>query len=660
MRGRPKLGVRHSPERQRQAVIIFILFMLAVLPYANTLLGNFVYDDNFQVVENPYVHSFRYLPQIFGTTVWSFQGAQGVTNYYRPLMTFGYLLTYQIAGDVPFSFHLVNLLLHALVVLLVFYLLRRWSGERVALLAAGLFALHPVHTESVAWIAGVTDLELSVFYLLTFLLYLRLAQPNRGMGLRLAMCASLAMAFLSKEQAMTLPVLATLFEHFYREDRSATSPRQKFSRYGPLWVIAAVYLVVRITLLGGLASIVSRPGLSFPEVILSAISLTGEYLWKLIWPLNLSSFYVFHKSSHITDPAVLFGLLALALCAAVFLELWFRKRLLSFGLVWLFLTLGPVLNARWMPAGVFAERYLYLPSVGFCWIFAWAAVALWQANISPFLRPLSRLVPYLLAGIALLCGMKTVARNRDWRSEQTLFQRTLATQADASMIRSNLGAIYFNRGETAKAEHEWLQALAAGPNDVFALNNLGLLRERQYRYSESLDYFARALRARPAYTVAHLNLAETFAAMGRAAEADWQYRIATALSPLSTRAHNSYGNFLIQQGRTNDALTEFERSVRVDPTAEALSRLGEIYLERKDYARAELAFRRAIGINPFDSKAHFGLGKTLQAGGRPSEALHEFEQGLETDPSDTDAKAAINRLRASQAPASQPTNRTIQ
>src|SRR4029077_16424774 len=157
-----KIHGKPSPESQREIVTFLVLSILAFLPYANTLLNTFVYDDSFQVVENPYVHSFRYLKEIFTTTVWSFQGAQGFTNYYRPLMTFGYLLSYQIAGAIPFSFHLANIILHGIVVWLMFYILRRFSGERVALIAAGLFALHPIHTESVAWIAAVTDLELSV------------------------------------------------------------------------------------------------------------------------------------------------------------------------------------------------------------------------------------------------------------------------------------------------------------------------------------------------------------------------------------------------------------------------------------------------------------------------------------------------------------------
>src|SRR6266567_7337417 len=369
-----KIHAKPSPETEREIVTYLMLSVLAFLPYANTLLNSFVYDDYFQVVENPYVHSFRYLGKIFGTTVWSFQGAQGVTNYYRPLMSFGYLLFYQIAGAVPFSFHLANIALNVVVVLLVFSVLRRLSGERVGLIAAGLFALHPLHTESVAWVAGVTDLELAVFYLLTFLLYLRLPEPEKGYGWRAAMCGSFVLALLSKEQAMTLPVLVTVFEHFYRLDRAETTLREKVSRYGPLWSVAALYLIVRGLLLGGVASVVSRPGLSWYEVALSGISLLGGYLWKLVWPAHLSAYYVFHKSSHLTDRNVLLGLAALAVCGILFVILWRRVHLLSFALILFFLPLGPVLNPKWMPASVFAERYLYLPSIGFCWLAGWAAV----------------------------------------------------------------------------------------------------------------------------------------------------------------------------------------------------------------------------------------------------------------------------------------------
>jgi 4-amino-4-deoxy-L-arabinose transferase-like glycosyltransferase len=147
-----------------RALLITALVACATLPYLNILFNGFVYDDDTQVLKNPYVQSFRFLKEIFTTNVWSFGGVRAVTNYYRPMMTFGYLVCYQLFGMQAYGFHLVSLLLHVLVVCLVFVLTERLTGDRVwAFVAGALFALHPIHTESVAWIAAVTDLELTFF-----------------------------------------------------------------------------------------------------------------------------------------------------------------------------------------------------------------------------------------------------------------------------------------------------------------------------------------------------------------------------------------------------------------------------------------------------------------------------------------------------------------
>ena len=167
---------------------------------------------------------------------------------------------------------------------------------------------------------------------------------------------------------------------------------------------------------------------------------------------------------------------------------------------------------------------------------------------------------------------------------------------------------------------------------------MALLRQHQHRYAESLDYSWRALRANPVYTIEHVHLAETLALLGRTDEADWQFRIATALSPLSTRALNGYGKFLFNASRLEDARTVFERSVAVDSTSEAYDRLGDIYFGWQDTPRAEQAFRHALGVDPFDGHAHIGLGEVLESAGRPGDALREYETGLEMDPFDPVAK----------------------
>src|SRR5438132_9253553 len=212
---------RSAPRDDGDAPVFLILILLASLPYLNALANSFVYDDRQQILENPYVHSFRYLGRVFGSNVWSFQGAQGVSNYYRPLMTLAYLLCYKTFGQLAFGFHLMSLVLHVAIVLLVFLVTERLFADRVlVLIAAGLFALHPIHTESVAWVAGITDLELSFFFLLTLLLYLRLTDTNTGSEnvpswlSYVLMVLAYCLALLSKEQALVLPALAVVYEHF--------------------------------------------------------------------------------------------------------------------------------------------------------------------------------------------------------------------------------------------------------------------------------------------------------------------------------------------------------------------------------------------------------------------------------------------------------------
>ena len=636
---------------QGDALTVLALLMLATVPYLNALSGSFVYDDRQQILENPYVHSFQYVGKIFGSTVWTFQGAQGLSNYYRPLMTLAYLFCYNTYGPIPFSFHLLNLVLHLGVVLLLFAVTRRLFSDKLpAMLAAGIFALHPIHTESVAWIAGVTDLELSFFFLLTFLLYLRLGdRPASGLN-AVALLPAYALALLSKEQALMFPLIAAAYEHFYRPERNLTPLRVKLWNYLPLFSMAAIYVAFRAFALGGFAPSVSRPELSWTVVVPSAMALAGQYLWKLLWPMQLSGFYVFHESRRLGDPQVIAGLAALVVCAALFVWLWRRERIASFGLLWMGVTLAPVLNARWMPAGVFGERYLYLPSAGFCWLLGWAVAKIWRVGRTDVdsrrQRLLQRAVPAAVAMVAVLYGVRTIERNPDWRSDEVFYNRTLEQQPTAQIIRTNLGTVYFDRGDLASAEREWIASLGPAQPYASTLNNLGLLRSRQKRYDEAIGYFQQAMSERPNYMSPHKNLAKTYADMGRDQDAEREYRVAIGLAPLSSGTRNEFGQYLLDRGRTAEAQEQFAVSAQADPNPEAQVNLGNLLAATGDVQRARDAYGSAVSMDPFDSRAHFGLAKLDEGAGRLAEALRGYRSGLETDPGNAQARDAVLRLSA--------------
>ncbi len=634
-----------------EVTLLVLLILCAVLPYTNILFNSFVYDDNTQVLNNPYVQSFRHLREIFTTTVWSYIGAQGVTNYYRPMMTFGYLLCHQFFGPLAYGFHLASVLLHAATVCVLFLVtLQMYGDRRAAFVAAGLFALHPVHTESVAWVAAVTDLELTFFYLLTFGCFLRVARPAGGRSgpAQLATVSSFLLTLLSKEQALTLPVLATIYEHFYRDDRAATTWLQKLARYVLLWMLAIAYLLFRIRFFGALAPVLQISDLTWYQTLLSAVALVGQYFWKLLWPAELCAFYVFRRSASLLDPRVLAGLGVLLLAAVIVGALWRRARTASFGLVWLVVTLGPVLNPRWMAANVFTERYLYLPSVGFCWLAAWGCVRLWEKSAEG--RPVWRKALLGALGlVAALYATRIVTRNRDWHDDVRLYTKTLAVAPNAYHIRNNLGTVYWRQGRVEAAQREWLEALRLAPRNAIILNNLGLAETTQKHYAEAVEYLQRAMRLKPNYTEPHLKLGTAYEEMGRRAEAELQLRAAVALSPLNVEARNRLGKLYFEAGRLGEAEEQFQRSVESAANWTAYDGLGDVYLRRGERGRAAQAFRDALALNPFDSHARFSLGELYAADGRIAEAIREYQAGLETDPANTQARAALETLRSGSA-----------
>jgi len=644
-----------SGQSRRSTALGGVLF-LALLVYGNTLLNGFVYDDHSQVQTNPYVQSFKYINKIFTTTVWSFRGSEGQTNYYRPLMSFGFLICNKVFQAFPAGFHVVNVLLNCVVVWLVFLSCSMlFQDEIVGLAAATLFALHPIHTEVVNWIAAVTELELAIFYLAAFILFLRLpsSTPQGKTKTGMFMYACYVLALLSKEQAVTLAVLATIYEHFYRADRASTSWQTKASRYCGFWIITAVYLAFRVTVLGGLAPVRQHPDVTWPQAILSALALVGQYVAKLFWPHPLLAFYVFSKSIATSDPRVLAGIGVGVLAVALFIYLWKNARNYSFALVWIAITLVPVLNARWMATNVFTERYLYLPSAGFCALIAGGFVFLLRSfgGRSPVLRwTLVAAATVLLS----LAAVDIVARNRDWHDDSRLFTRTLEVEPHASYIRTDLGLLEWNSGHREQAEQEWRRAMVDKPDNPIALSNLGVAMVEKKRYEEATKYLQQVIEERPRFAAPHIHLGRVYLAEGQTGAAESEFRRAVEIRPLGVEARNALGGFYFEQGKLSDAESQYRASLESLPNTEAWNRLGDIYESEGQHAKAEESWRNVVDADPYDTHAHLSLGGVYLASGRRVEASKEYQAVLELDPKNEVARRAILALNPKEYPSLYP------
>jgi len=631
-----------------ESVLVALLILVVLLCYGNTLANGFVYDDQQQILQNPYIRNWHFLPQIFGTTVWSFVGQAGTTNYYRPLMTFSYLFLWQIFGPLPTGFHLFNVVMHMAVVVMVFFVGRRlFLDYRVAWIAALLFAIHPVHTEAVTWIAALPDLLATFFFLLTMGLLL-LAEPGRwDLKYTLGALVGFSFALLSKEPSLMLAPLVVVFEHGLEPQRHDRTLIAKLSRYAPFFVLGLGYLLLRVALFGKIAPVLQRPSLTWPQAIYSSFALCLDYTKLLLWPVHLSAFHVFRASHSVSEPRVLGGIGIVLVAIAGVLFLWKKAPPAAFAVMWIGVTLAPVLNARWMAGNVFTERYLYLPSVGFCWLIAWLGIRWWDGaqHLSPWARCLRLTLAALLAAGVLLGSAKTISRNRDWRDDLTLYTRTLESDPDAHIIRGNLAVVYLDQGDLGRAEREWKTTLAGKPDSVNSMDALGVLYTQEGRYAEAEAMFKRAIVTKPLWGTPHYNYGALLQKTGDLRRALDELKTGVELSPLSAVARRSYGDALVAAGQLDEAGLQYERAVDLEPSLPALKGLANVYLKKKRRNLAEPVLRRTIAAFPYDSASHFQLGQLLERAGRKVEAIREFEAGLSTDPRNTEARAAIRRLQ---------------
>ena len=635
-------------ERTSQSALVGLLLVIGFLCYANALLNGFVFDDHSFVLGNPFLYSFHYWREIVSGPILTAEGVHKISNYYRPLVTLSFLFSYQLFGPVAFGFHLVSLAAHLAIVTMLFFLTERMFRHRaIAFVAAALFAVHPVHAESVAWISGLTDLELTLFLLLAFWAFRAAARPGGKTSavMQLAAAGSLMLALFAKEQALVFPLLAALYEHLYRDDRGETNWKQKVLRYGPLWLVGLAYAVLRVQLLGSFAPILQRPYMSRWEAFLSSFALLGDYAWKLMFPVKLGVWYGFHESRSLFDLKVLAGAAVLLGCFIVIVALRKRAPAVSFGVIWFLVTLSPVLNARVMATSVFADRYLYLPSVGFCWIVAWGWWSLWQRRAA---RPAvwRAALAGALAAVTVLYALRTVTRNRDWKTDIALYTEALRVSPDALFMRNCLGLAYWTQGNLRAAEQQWQEALRMAPDNPADINYLSMLYLREKRYDEAEEYVRRALTLYPKDPIVHIHLAEISLAQGLTLQAEQHFQAALAVAPFDVRAHNGLGGIYAQAGRLAEAEQHYRQALSNLPNSESFTGLGDIYWRRGEGEPAADFYRKALAIVPTNSHAHFALGEIHAASGRITEAIREYEAGLETDQFNAPARVELDKLRA--------------
>lgn len=564
------------------------LALVTVAVYAGSLRGTFVYDDEQQVLQNPFVLNPHLWRRIFTSSVWAFQGIGAWGNFYRPLQVFVYWLLYRVAGPDPAVFHLFQLLLYSATVWLVYRIGRELlRSETVAFAGAALWALHPLHVEAVAWIAGLPEVGFGLFYLLGFLLFLR-AERTPGRSARLHALAALAWwpALFFKEMAISLPLLLLVYWFFHP---ASDGWLKRLARLAPYGAALGVYAAIRLHVMGHLTHLF-RPGTLSLPVLGASVGLLGEHTKIFFWPLHLSAFRAFDLGSSLRSPwpwLTLLGLVA---------ALWMGRRepRLGFLVFWWPVTLLPCLDIRQLSVPLLADRFSYIPSVGLCLALAFAGLVLAPAQI-PSANAM-RLGATSLAGVLLFWAIRSYLAVPVWRDGQTLMRHSLQQSPEAAPLHIVQGWILeYEKGDLDASEREFRMALE--------LNDASLRPLSLVTYNATIGLGQIAYRR------------------GQAGVALKHFEDAVRLLPNHAEAYKVLGSVYFPRGDYTQAAEYFSRAVRVnpmDPVARFM--LGTCRMKQGRYREAAEQFRAATGLDPGYQQAYQAEVRALEAAGEADEA----------------------------------------
>jgi Flp pilus assembly protein TadD len=600
------------PER-KTAGIAFLAVGLACLIYLPTLRYDFVWDDKTLIQENPdlnranpltlFSRSFAVLPT---------SGHWQSNQYYRPLVSLSLWVDHRFWGLNPHGYHLTNVALNLAACLLLTWLLLRlftsfWparSASGPALLGGLVFALHPTHVESVAFIAGRTDIIMTIFLLIAALALIRYGR-RPSWRLVVLMVLTFAAALLSKEAAILFPLIALLYLN--RAPRRERPSIRRIILPGLLALVAVIYLLVRAAVLKGYVP--PWEDVTVTQRTLLVLNAFGRYL--------VLSFFPFGHRAIYPGPSQ-FALLGWPTIAAIFasilflgLAVRFRNTLINLGSAWYVLFLLPVCN--WFPPGVsfLAERLLYLPIIGLIIVVTGLALRL-QTNHQGTKAPRTknqelgtkksgpaRLLAGAIALYLVAFGTDAIHRLPVWQNNLTLYRAAVREAPDSPDAHDNLGVVLRESGDLPEAVREHRQAVALKPDHGGARNNLGSALLESGDLNGALTEYREAVRLVPDFALARNNLGVALQQAGNLKDAEQEYRQALRLQPDMALAHNNLGEIMLARNRLDSALLEFRHATAAKPDyALAHYNLGLAYQRLGRMSEAEQAWRTALRIMP--------------------------------------------------------------
>jgi tetratricopeptide (TPR) repeat protein len=675
-----------APAREPNDLWIYLALLLITLAiYSQVRDFSFVnFDDPVHLTDNVHVRDGVTLAGLS----WAFTSSHA--SYWFPLTWISYMLDCQVFGLRSGPIHLTNVMLHAISTLLLFAFLKRSTGARWrSAFVAFVFALHPLHIESVAWVAERKDVLSALFWMLTFWAYLKYTE-RQSLARYLLVVLMFCCGLMSKPMIVTLPLVLLLLDVWpLRRYVSGKSNAGLLMEKLPLFALSiatsAVTYVVQER--GGAVSSVER--IPMAARIENALVSYFIYVAKLFWPSHLAVFYPLPQvqspghetnSGHGIDAllAALAGL-AIVLITVFAVRAIRQSPYLAVGWLWYLITLVPVIGLVQAGLQSRADRFTYIPMIGISIALAWGVNELFD-------RTRSNKSALAIPAIAVCAAWSVVTwvHLGYWRNSITLFQHAIEVTDGNYIAYNNLGSALREDGRVAEALADFEIAAGIEPQAPDIQENLGEALIAAGRAGEAEPHLLEALRLRPDFGKAHVDLASALIRRGRIDDAESHYRAALQLQPDNAEAQYGLGGLLAMRGRTqeavphfqeglpyllekvkrspdsvdghynlgtvyammgrvDDAIVQFKEAVRLRPEdAEARVNLGTALAARERTGEAEDQFAAAVQLRPEYAKAHFGYARALASAGRRDEAIREFSEALRLNPKMVEARQSLD------------------
>jgi tetratricopeptide (TPR) repeat protein len=511
------------PERQKAILIGLVLIALTLIVYWQVQGFDFVYyDDQVYVTENTHVKQGL----TWDNVKWAFTATE--CGFYQPLTWLTYFVDYELYGLKAGGYHWTNLLFHLVNTVLLFWCLNLMTGSlwRSGFVAA-LFALHPLHVESVAWIAERKDVVSGFFWMLTIGAYYFYTRKT-SVARYLLVLVIFVLGLMAKPMAITLPFVLLLLDYWpigriNVNDDSIRVP----------WILLEKLPLIAVSVVAGTLTVVAEKQvgalkslelISIDDRLANAVISYVQYLWRMIWPVDLAIFYPYPAHWHVF-PLLVSGLILLSISLVVLK--WNRAYpYLAIGWLWFLGTMVPVIGIVQVGIHASADRYTYIPLIGLFVAIVWMGHDFSRVIINGrCVFPLSAMI------IILIFSYLSWKQVHTWRNAELLFRHALYVTNNNFVAHNSLGAALARKGKRSEALHHYKEAIHIRPDYPLALFNIGTSLAAQQEYARSVPYYIKTLRLNPTFVEAYNNLGISLVHEGKFREAISYFREALRLRP---------------------------------------------------------------------------------------------------------------------------------